>query len=32
MKPLLHNAASRYSDHEHIFHVITQLNTIISWY
>jgi len=32
MKPLLQNAASHYSDHVHIFHVITQLHTLISWY
>jgi len=30
-KPLLYNAVSDSSDHEHIFHVITQLHTLISW-
>jgi hypothetical protein len=31
-KPLLQNAASDSSDLEHIFYVITQLHTHISWY
>jgi len=31
-QPLLQNAISDSSDHEHIFHVITQLRTLISWY
>ena len=31
-KPSLQNAASDSSDHEHIFHVITQLHIVISCY
>jgi len=31
-KPVLQNAAFDSSDHEHIFHVITQLHTLTSWY
>jgi len=30
--PLLKNAASDSSHHEHIFHMITKLHTLISWY